>query len=129
MKSLNQLLRENLTRLMAEREISQNALGRLVGVSPRTIGNYVAENNGFTVSRGRERSARLVEVEAVARALRVPPTYLLTDNVRSQPVMSEQAQALGALFDKLTEQQQLAVKALLLSMPGNQAAKTGEGGE
>ncbi len=78
-KTLNQVLADTLNRLMTERNLSNYQLGRLAHVAPNTIANYRnAAGDKFT-STGKERSAKLAEVERIARALHVHPLALLTD--------------------------------------------------
>lgn len=77
-KSLNVVLSEVLNRLMTERGLSNYQLGRLAQVAANTIANYRKPAGEYTAS-GKERSAKLAEVERIARALRVHPLVLLTD--------------------------------------------------
>lgn len=80
-KTLNQVLAENLRRLRDERGMSNNTLGAKAGVSPRTIANYLApEEAGTQPTSGKERSAKLAEVQLIAAALGVHPVVLLTDS-------------------------------------------------
>lgn len=79
-KTLNQVLAENLAALMRDLGVSQNALGASAGLSPRTISNYLApQEAGTQPSSGKERSAKLAEVQMLADALGVHPLALLTD--------------------------------------------------
>lgn len=114
-KSLNRLLAENLSREMKARGISANELGRMVGVSPRTIGNYLTVEQ-FTPSKGKERSAKLFEVESVARRIGIPPLSLLTDHSVQAPPLSDDAMEVAELFDRLDAAQRAAVYALVQSM-------------
>ena len=77
-KSLNQVLAENLRAIMVNNGWTENSLGKKAGVAPNTIGNYCDINHQPT-SRGKERSAKLAEIEKIADALGVPPLQLLTD--------------------------------------------------
>lgn len=77
-KSLNQILALSLRRLMAERGLSENELGRRAKVAPNTIGNYCNPDPQYT-SKGKERSAKLAEIDRIAVALGVPALTLLTD--------------------------------------------------
>lgn len=81
-KSLNQVLGENLLALMTARNISANALGPVAGLAPNTIGNYLKAASGdreVNPTSGKERSAKLAEVEMLAAALNVEVLSLLTD--------------------------------------------------
>lgn len=77
-KTLNAILAENLTRILEERGLSDSQVARIAGVAANTVGNYKRGASEFT-SSGKERSAKLTEVESIARALGVPPIQLLTD--------------------------------------------------
>ena len=80
-KSANQVLAENLQRLMQARGLSNLALGKKAGIAPNTIANYLNTNPQIT-STGKERSAKLAEVERLAVALGVTLLDLLTDGAR-----------------------------------------------
>lgn len=75
--TLNQLLAENLANLMAIKKVSANQLGAQAGLSPRTLANYLKKDHNPT-STGKERSAKLTEVEQLATALGVHPIELLS---------------------------------------------------
>ncbi len=78
-KTLNQTLAENLAREMARQKLTAKALALRAGVAPNTIGNYIkADGTEYTAS-GKERSAKLAEVERIASALGVSALSLLTD--------------------------------------------------
>jgi transcriptional regulator with XRE-family HTH domain len=95
-KSLNQVLGEVLSAEMKRRHLSANALGARAGLAPNTIGNYMrgaqAENTAGV--KGKERSAKLAEVERLAQALGVSPIYLLSDRGGSELVHIDEGQAL-----------------------------------
>lgn len=78
-KSLNQLLAENLTRLMEARQLTNKALAAKAGVAANTIANYKRGASPAFTARGKSRSAKLLEVERLAEALNVDPLLLLTD--------------------------------------------------
>lgn len=80
-KSLNRVLGEVLRQVLAERGMSDAQLGRRAGLSPRTIANYkkAADEKLVSSDSGKERSAKLSELEMIADALGVSPLYLLTD--------------------------------------------------
>jgi transcriptional regulator with XRE-family HTH domain len=83
-KTLNQVLGTNLKAILDARGLSNLALSKMAGVSANTIGNYIkAGEDGadreISPSSGKERSAKLTEVEMIAAALDVDPLSLLTD--------------------------------------------------
>jgi len=78
-KSLNQTLAYNLERLMRDRGLSARQLGQLTGLAPNTIGNYLKASGDQFTSTGKERSAKLTEVQRLADALNVDPLHLLFD--------------------------------------------------
>lgn len=97
-KTLNQILAENLQTLMDAQGLSQNALGAKAGVSPRTVANYLAPADAHTQpSSGKERSAKLAEVQMLAAALGVHPVVLLVDkDVRASVALDLLAQVAAA---------------------------------
>jgi len=79
MKSANEILAENLSRLMKAGGWNARTLAARAGVAPNTVGNYVKCIEG--------RSAKLSDVEKIAGALSVPLMALLTEAAASdQPV-------------------------------------------
>ena len=98
-KTMNQVLGENLKALMEARGLSANVLGPRAGLAPNTVGNYLkaAERDTDTMpTTGKERSAKLAEVEMLAAALDVSPLALLTDRAE----LERQAAAISALVMK-----------------------------
>lgn len=93
-KSLNQVLAENLRTLMAANGWTESSLGKKAGVAPNTIGNYCEEEPQYT-SSGKERSAKLAEIEKIAEALGVHPLQLLTDPAESARRVAEIAALLA----------------------------------
>lgn len=80
MKTLNATLAANLTAILESRQLSAAQLGKMAKVSPRTIANYLGKAHAQpTPTSGKERSAKLAEVEMIARALQIPPLLLLLD--------------------------------------------------
>jgi DNA-binding Xre family transcriptional regulator len=71
MKSANEVLAENLNRLMQEKGWNNLALGKAAGLAPNTIKNYRVFDPG--------RSAKISEVESLAAALKVSILDLLTE--------------------------------------------------
>lgn len=98
-KTMNRVLGENLKALMEARGLSANVLGPRAGLSPNTVGNYLkaAERDLERMpTTGKERSAKLAEVEMLAVALDVNPLTLLTDRAE----LERQAAAISALVMK-----------------------------
>ena len=97
-KTLNQLLGENLQALMTQRGLSANVLGPKAGLAPNTVGNYLKADPASVGSvinpkTGKERSAKLAEVEMLAAALGVHPLALLTDPESLQAMAKQMAEA------------------------------------
>lgn len=94
-KSLNQVLAENLRSLMGDHGLSAAELGRRAKVAPNTIGNYLRLDEPQHTARGKERSAKLTEVEAIAAVLGIHPMALLTDPAEQQARAHQIAQLLA----------------------------------
>jgi transcriptional regulator with XRE-family HTH domain len=107
-KTANQILAENLARYMGAAKLSALALSKQAGVAANTIGNYLDTEPAVT-STGKERSAKLAEVERLARALGVSVVDLLTEhsegNLPAFTVVGEEAEFLRALGDLGPERQ------------------------
>jgi transcriptional regulator with XRE-family HTH domain len=69
---LNQALARALDKLMRDRGISNNELGKRAKIAPNTIANYRRIEPAFT-SKGKPQSAKLTEIEMIAAALDVNP--------------------------------------------------------
>lgn len=110
-KSLNAILRENLGREMERRGLSANALGRLSGVAPRTIGNYLEPDPPVTMT-GKERSAGLREVDKLADALDMSPLELLAEHDHHAPGLLRRALELAALYMSLPPDQRRVMDAV-----------------
>lgn len=65
------MVAENLAHWMAERSMNQSALAEKAGVDQKTISNYLNPKQRTEGSKGKEPSARLTELDKVAKALRV----------------------------------------------------------
>jgi DNA-binding XRE family transcriptional regulator len=77
-KAVNELLAENVRYYMQLREIkTQEALAKKVGVVQRTIGYYLNPSTRTASKSGKEPSAKLAEVESLAKALQVEIWQLL----------------------------------------------------
>lgn len=111
-KSLNQNLAANLARLMQAQRLSESELGRKAKVAANTIGNYLEPQ---LTPKGKERSAKLVEVEKIATALGVTAMDLLAPSTeaathRSSPSLAPvEAQVLDDLreLERLDPDRQL----------------------
>lgn len=98
--TLNQLLAENLANLMRIKGISANALGASAGLSPRTLANYLKTDHNPT-AKGKERSAKLTEVEKLASALGVSPVELFAAVPES--ALPHQRQAVEKIAKKVDQ--------------------------
>lgn len=82
--TLNRTLAENLNRLLKARGWSARELAGKAGVSANTVGNYIklAQNKDhqYESIRGKEPSATLTNLQAIAKALGVPPVVLLLND-------------------------------------------------
>lgn len=92
-KSLNQSLALNLERIMRARNLSARQLGQMTGLAPNTIGNYLKATGDQFTSKGKERSAKLTEVQRLADALNVDPLHLLFDQDQLATVVASWASA------------------------------------
>jgi transcriptional regulator with XRE-family HTH domain len=92
-KTLNQILAANLRAQMEKKGLSANALGKLAGLSPRTIANYLRGDDPEAPASksGKKRSAKLEEVEMLAAGLEVPAQALLVDADTVQQVVQRAA--------------------------------------
>ena len=103
-KTLNQVLGANLAAQMAKKGVSALALSRKAGVAPNTIGNYLragepGAEKSVSPGSGKEKSAKLTEVEMLAGALGIEPVALLTDPdaaaEKARQIAQAVAQAMG----------------------------------
>lgn len=77
-KPINVVLAENIAAAMQRKQItSQEQLAKVSGVSQRTISNYLNPDKRAQGKSGRAPSAKLSEVEQIARALNVETWDLL----------------------------------------------------
>lgn len=77
-QSANQILARNLNLYISRSGISNLALGRKAKIAANTIANY-RKTDPLVTSTGKERSAKLAEVERLAGALGVSVVDLLSD--------------------------------------------------
>ena len=129
-KSLNQCLAENLERLLIERKLSANVLGPRANVSPNTINNYLRLKSSAepaVSAKGKEKSAKLTEIERIASALRVPALSLLQiSGVEEKMAPSETTddrltEELREVFRTLPRQNQLLLLSLAVALKSTDA--------
>lgn len=70
-KSINEVVAENLAYWMGQAGMSQTALAEKAGVSQKTISNYLNPGQRTEGSTGKQPSAKLTELDRIARALSV----------------------------------------------------------
>ncbi|WP_315531536.1 helix-turn-helix transcriptional regulator [Delftia acidovorans] len=75
--SLNQILADNLALHMEKKGLKQMALAKKCGVGQTTISLYLSPDRRKPGKDGKAGSAKLTEVEMLARALEVEPWELL----------------------------------------------------
>lgn len=129
-KTLNQTLGENLKALMDDRGLSANVLGKRAGLAPNTVGNYLKaglRDPDTMPTTGKERSAKLTEVEMLARALGVSPLSLLTD----PDVLAQQARSIAEVLTRgLTASSRAAAPtAPIIKTAIDRAAKASRAGD
>jgi len=74
---LNQALAVNLAHHMHEQSLTQMALAKRCGVGQTTISLYLSPERRVSGKDGRPGSAKLTEVEMLAKALKVAPWELI----------------------------------------------------
>lgn len=92
---------DTLSVLLTERGWNQAELGRLLGVSRQAVGYWI---RGVTMPKPRQ-------LEEVAKKLRVPLSVLLGED--AQVLVADQDIADWARFERLTEEQRSAARAML----------------
>jgi len=90
-KNVNQLLAANLEFLMRETPAlaTQAQLAAKSGVDQKTISNYLAPDNRPVGKKGRPASAKLTEVELIARAFKLEAWELLHPELTRQKARRE----------------------------------------
>lgn len=83
-KTANQILAERLDHFMKLRGLNNSKLGKRAGIAANTVGNYLDKTPQVTTT-GKERSAKLAEIEKLAEALEVSIIDLLTEPDPSRP--------------------------------------------
>jgi hypothetical protein len=77
-KSINQVVADNLLYWMGKRKIAtQGELARLAKVSQRTVGNYLNPDLRMKSATGKEPSAKIAELEKIAKVFGVEVWWLL----------------------------------------------------
>jgi transcriptional regulator with XRE-family HTH domain len=106
-KSLNHVFADNLAELMHPKGLNTVSLAKASSVSQKSISNYLNPDNRSPGSTGKQPSAKLTELDMVAKALDVEPWKLL------RPLAPDERRAY--------EQIEIAFKALqgpgLVSIP------------
>jgi len=83
--SLNQILADNLALHMEKKGLKQMALAKKCGVGQTTISLYLSPDRRKPGKDGKAGSAKLTEVEMLARALEVEPWELLRPTRSGNP--------------------------------------------
>jgi predicted transcriptional regulator len=125
-QTLNQRLALNLSRLMSDQELSASSLGKLARIAPNTVGNYLKAASGeadTTPSRGRERSAKLTEIERIATALRVDAIALLRTQEEQDEANAVILESSDLLLLTAANRLDEVDRALLLSLAQRLAAQ------
>lgn len=84
-KTANQILAERLAHFMKLRGMNNSKLGSKAGIAANTVANYLVKTPLVTAT-GKERSAKLAEIEKLAAALEVSIVDLLTEPQENAPV-------------------------------------------
>ena len=90
-KSENDVIAENLRRLMGQRGMVQTQVAEKSGVGQTTVSNYLNPGNRKPGAKGKVPSAKVSELEMIAAALGVECWELM------RPMDSARAQALDGL--------------------------------
>lgn len=99
-KPINDVLAENLTAFMEERNLTQAALGKLADIGQTTVGLYLNPHRRSPGKTGKPPSAKLSEVEALANALDVEVWEMLRPLTISQ---RDAYKKIEAAFNSLME--------------------------
>jgi transcriptional regulator with XRE-family HTH domain len=70
-KSINHVVAANLLRWMGEADVTQSALAEKAGVSQKTISNYLNPGQRDEGTSGKQPSAKLTELDRIAKALHI----------------------------------------------------------
>ena len=88
-KSINVVVAENLAYWMEQAELKQAALAERAGVSQKTISNYLNPEQRSGGSTGKEPSAKLAELDKIAKALAIEVWQLTRQMSESERAMYE----------------------------------------
>ena len=106
-KPINEVLADNLKRLMAEHKQTQKSLSAATGVAQTTIGLYLSPDRRMRSASGKAPSAKLSEVELLATGLGVEVWELLQDQStaaaksKSSRKFGDMATLIASRIDKL----------------------------
>jgi transcriptional regulator with XRE-family HTH domain len=87
--SINRVLARNLAYWMEQATLTQSALAEKAGVSQKTISNYLNPQQRQEGATGKEPSAKLTELEKIAKALSVSVWQLVREMTPSERKMYE----------------------------------------
>lgn len=88
-KSINVVVAENLGYWMANAGMKQAALAEKAGVSQKTVSNYLNPEQRTEGSTGKEPSAKLAELDKIAKALAIEVWQLTRQMSESERTMYE----------------------------------------
>lgn len=95
-RPLNQVLADALGKAMKERGLTAQGLGKSAAVAANTVGNYVTWRPDDFTPEGKPKSAKLLEVERIADALKIHPLMLLVDAEDQQECLALASQIIAA---------------------------------
>lgn len=85
--SINEVVARNLAYWMGEAKLSQAALGEKAGVDQKTVSNYLNPGQRAVSASGKEPSAKLSELDAIAKALHIEVWQLTRQMTPSERAM------------------------------------------
>lgn len=113
--TLNERLSRNLRALLEHRGISFKKLGKLSGVGDRTVSNY-CQAEIDTTATGKQRSAKLHELELIAQALGIDPLDLLREDWRPGHAYPADALEIAALLANMPADDRAHLVAVVRAM-------------
>lgn len=105
-KTLNQILAENLSYFMTKIGMTQAQLGRAADMGQTTVSLYLNPQRRLTGKSGKEPSAKLAEVQRLAKALQVEPWELLRPLTEAQRDFYRSME--GLIAERAAEMQSVA---------------------
>lgn len=105
-KTLNQILAENLSYFMTKIGMTQAQLGRAADMGQTTVSLYLNPQRRLTGKSGKEPSAKLAEVQRLAKALQVEPWELLRPLTQAQREFYRSME--GLIAERAAEMQSVA---------------------